>query len=76
MAIYIGLTQNLVSRYDAAWQGIPSSMKAKMDRLNMLANPVGNFRNIRPLHDIICQDVVIIKSPRMLHQDFHHYFCA
>lgn len=75
MAIYIGLTQNLVSRYEAAWQvcsskhhasfckAIPSSMRAKLERFHQLANPIGNFKNIRPLHDIVCQDVIIIKSP-------------
>eukprot|EP01124_Arcella_intermedia_P034493 TRINITY_DN8562_c0_g1_i1.p1 TRINITY_DN8562_c0_g1~~TRINITY_DN8562_c0_g1_i1.p1 ORF type:complete len:652 (+),score=164.47 TRINITY_DN8562_c0_g1_i1:30-1958(+) len=51
MAMFVGLTQCCVSRMNLTWKSIPSNFMDKWVKLETLCSPLGNFRNLRNLHD-------------------------
>jgi len=51
MALFIGLTQCSVSRMQFTWKGIPQNLLEKWSKLEALCSPIGNFKNLREIHD-------------------------
>jgi len=51
MAVFIGLTQCPVSRMQTTWKGIPQNLLDKWSKLEALCSPIGNFKNLRQIHD-------------------------
>jgi len=67
MAVYIGLTQNPVSRMTQTWKGLPVEDLMKWEKLETLCSPLGNFKNLRLLHE--SPDIPSIKSPTIFLRD-------
>jgi len=51
MAVFIGLTQCPVSRMQLTWKGINQNLLEKWNKLEILCSPIGNFKNLREIHN-------------------------
>jgi hypothetical protein len=51
IAIITGLSQHAISRLNLTWKKVDPSAKRTFDALVNLASPIGNFKQLRSLHD-------------------------
>lgn len=71
LAVITGLTQFPVSRLKQTWKQVPSQAIANFEKLQEFATPIGNFKNLRPLHDmeggILCP-VIFLKDITLINE--------
>lgn len=51
IAVITGLSQHCISRLTLTWKKVDSTAKKTFDALVQLASPIGNFKQLRAIHD-------------------------